>query len=104
MRKRILVAEPDPDVRAMLEATLTRLGHEAVGCDDADTADAVVLEPGCPVARSLLRRFGRAVPPVVCLSIWPHESVELPPETVAYLQKPSSSARLAAVLAGVFAA
>jgi superfamily II DNA or RNA helicase len=60
-----------------------------------------VLEPSCTVARSVLRRFRRRVPPVICLSIYPRESVDVPEETVAYLQKPTSTARLGAVLTDV---
>jgi hypothetical protein len=63
-----------------------------------------VLEPACPVALSVLRRFRRRVPPVICLSIYPREDVDAPPETVEYLQKPTTTARLGAALAGAFAA
>lgn len=98
MKKRVLIAEPDPDVRLLLELTVERLGHEVVGAGDAD---AVVLEPGCAASRSLLRRFGRHLPPVLCLSIFPPEAVDAPTETVAYLQKPASGAGLRAALADV---
>jgi superfamily II DNA or RNA helicase len=63
--------------------------------------DAIVLEPSCAVARSVLRRFRRRIPPVICLSIYPRESVDAPAETVAYLLKPTSSAKLGAALAGL---
>lgn len=101
MRKRILVCEPDPDIRTMLELTLARLGHEAVG-RDAEVVDAAVVEPGCPVALALLRALGHRVP-VVCLSIYPPEDGYAPPDTVAYLMKPAKSARLGAALAGALA-
>ena len=97
MKKRVLVCEPDPDVRRLLELTVTRLGHEAVSHGDADV---VLMEPACPVAQSALRRFTRRVP-VVCLSIKPREHGLAPPETVAYLMKPIKKARLAAALTGV---
>jgi hypothetical protein len=58
-----------------------------------------VLEPSCSVARSVLRRF-RGLP-VICLSIYPPEAVEVPEEAVAYLQKPTSTARLGAALTDV---
>jgi DNA-binding response OmpR family regulator len=101
VRKRILIAEPDPDVRTLLELTVERLGHEVARRGDGGDVDAVVLEPACIVSRSMLRRFGRRIPPVVCLSIFPPHRTVQPKETVAYLQKPASSARLGAVLAGV---
>jgi hypothetical protein len=59
------------------------------------------MEPSCAVARSVLLRFERRVPPVICLSIYPPESVDAPRETVAFLQKPASTAKLGAALAGV---
>lgn len=100
MRKRVLVCEPDPDVRRLLELTLEQLGHEPVS-DGA--ADVVLMEPSCPVAQTALRRFARRVPPVVCLSIHPREAGYEPPGTVAYLMKPIRKARLAAALTGVLA-
>lgn len=100
MKKRVLVCEPDPDVRRLLELTVTRLGHDAVADGEADV---VLMEPACPVAHSSLRRFAQRVPPVVCLSTHPREAGLAPPETVAYLLKPIKKARLAAVLTGVLA-
>jgi CheY-like chemotaxis protein len=98
--KRVLVCEPDPDIRHLLELTVTRLGHEPVSGGDADV---VLMEPSCPVAQRALRRFARRVPPVVCLSVHPREAGFAPPETVAYLMKPIRKARLAAALTGVLA-
>ena len=91
------MCEPDHDVRALLELSLEKLGYEAVGAD-AGGIDAVLLEPGCAVSRSQLRRFGDVVPPVVCLSVHPPEAELAPPETVAYLMKPVRRARLDAAL------
>lgn len=85
----------------MLELAVTRLGHEAVGPTEHDRADAIVLEPSCPLALSVLRRFRRRLPPVICLSIYPPDAIDAPQETVAYLQKPTSTAKLGAVLAGL---
>lgn len=101
---RVLIAEPDPDVRLLLELAVARLGHQPVAATDRSNVDAVVLEPSCPVALSVLSRFRRRVPPVVCLSIYPRESVNAPAETVVYLQKPTSSAQLRAALAEAAAA
>lgn len=99
MTKRVLVCEPDPDVRRLLELTVLRLGHEPVSQGDAD---AVLMEPACPVAQSALRRVARRVP-VVCFSVQPREEGLAPPDTVAYLLKPTENGRLAAALAGVLA-
>ncbi|HET8527588.1 MAG TPA: hypothetical protein VFL60_01660 [Gaiellaceae bacterium] len=104
MRKRVLVAEPDPDVRTLLEHAVRRAGHDAVAHAGRDDVDAIVMEPGCAVARSLLDGFDGDVPPVVCVSIYPPESGLAPPETVAYVLKPSTPARVARVLADVLEA
>lgn len=101
---RVLIAEPDPDVRLLLELAVARLGHQPVAATDGSSVDAVVLEPACPVALSVLHRFRKRVPPVVCLSIYPREAVDAPPETIAYLQKPTTTASLGDALAGAAAA
>ena len=103
--RRILVADPDSDVRALLEMMLARLGYETVretGGEPPDV-DAVLLEPGSPVGHSLLGRFGARMPPVVCLSIYPREAGLEPPGSVAYLVKPASGAQLAEALGPLFA-
>lgn len=102
MKKRILIFDPDPDVRAMLKLTVARLGHEAVEHDGDHDVDAVVMEPGCPRAHTLLGDIAQGVP-VVCLSIYPPEAGLAPADTVAYLMKPTKSARLGAALAGALA-
>lgn len=104
MRKRVLVAEPDPDVRTLFELAVRRAGHDAVPHDAAGSVDAIVMEPGCDVARSLLHRFRGSVPPILCVSIYPREAGYAPPETVDYLLKPSTPTRVARALAGVLAA
>lgn len=98
--KRVLVCEPDPDVRQLLELTVRRLGHEAVSHGDADV---VLMEPACPVAQGALRRFANRVPPIVCLSIHPREAGYEPAGTVAYLMKPIKKSGLAAALTGILA-
>jgi len=104
VKKRILVAEPDPDVRTLIEIAVRRAGHDTTPRSARDGVDAIVMEPGCAAARSLLGRFGEAAPPVVCVSIYPPEAGYAPPTTVAYVMKPSSPARLARTLADVLAA
>lgn len=101
--KRILIAEPDADVRDLLELTVERLGYEAVATEDAADVHAVLLEPGSSLGRSLLTRLGDDAPPVVCLSIYPRELGLEPPQSVAYLMKPATAADIAHVLRDVFA-
>jgi len=101
MKRRVLIAEPDADVRAFLELTVRRLGYEVVA--EGDDADAVLLEPGCAVGRSVVRRLGADAPPVVCLSIYPREDGLEPPASVAYLTKPATSHQIGNALRGAVA-
>ena len=104
--RRILVADPDSDVRHLLETTLARLGYEPVRATAGKPpprVDAVVLEPASAEGHSLLRRFGAAAPPVICLSIYPREAGLEPPGSFAYLVKPSTRAELGAALGLLFA-
>jgi CheY-like chemotaxis protein len=103
--RRVLIAEPNEDVRTLLELTVRRLGYEPVDAEESTErprADAVLLEPGCPAGRAVLDRFGGRIPPVVCLSIYPREAQLAPPETVAYLVKPATTEALAAALSDAF--
>jgi hypothetical protein len=102
---RVLIAEPNADVRSLLELTVSRLGYEAVPAEEEhlhEDIDAVILEPGCVVGRSLVRRFGDDAPPVICLSIYPREQGLEPDASVAYLVKPSSTAAIGDALRAVF--
>ena len=103
--RRILVSDPDSDVRTLLEQTLSRLGYETVRETPGEPpplVDALVLEPACAEGQSLLRRFGEDTPPVICLSIYPREAGLEPPGSHAYLVKPSSRAQLAHALDSLF--
>jgi CheY-like chemotaxis protein len=103
---RILIAEPNADVRSLLELTVSRLGYEAVGAEERELhrdIDAIILEPGCAVGRSVVRRFGDGTPPVICLSIYEREQGLEPPQSVAYLVKPSSATAIGDALRAVFA-
>lgn len=100
---RILVCEPDRDVRALLELSLEKLGHEPVR-SEYELVDVILLEPGCAVAQARLRRFGHDTPPVVCVSIHPPEAELAPPGTIDYVMKPVSRERLDVALKRVLAA
>jgi hypothetical protein len=102
---RVLIAEPNDDVRALLELTVQRLGYESVRAQERtgrDDIDAILLEPACSVGRSLLGRFGDDAPPVICLSIYPREAGLEPPASVAYLVKPASTTAIGDALRTVF--
>jgi DNA-binding response OmpR family regulator len=106
MSPRILIAEPNDDVRALLELTVTRLGYTAVTAEQQllhRDVDAIILEPGYAAGRSVLGRFGDESPPVICLSIYPREQGLAPSSSVAYLLKPSSTQAISDALRAVFA-
>jgi hypothetical protein len=103
MTRRILIAESDDDVRDLLELTVRRLGYEALAADEHTDVDAILVEPASAVGRSVLRRFGAAAPPVVCISIYGREEGLEPATSVAYLVKPASSTEIADALRSVFA-
>ena len=105
MKPRVLISEPNAEVRRLLELTIARLGYEPVQAPHAGrppAVDAVVLEPGSADSHSLLHRFGDDVPPVICLSVYPREAGLAPPESVAYLVKPSSTAEIGVALRALF--
>jgi CheY-like chemotaxis protein len=105
---RILISEPNDDVRALLELIVRRLGYHAVAADDEAAApvdvDAMLLEPACEVGQATLDSYGEAAPPVVCLSVYPREEGLEPSGSVAYLLKPASTASIAEALAAALAA
>jgi two-component SAPR family response regulator len=70
----ILIVDPDPATRSLLELLCTRLGHEAIGPRewvDGREPDLVLLEPaskpGVRLARGVRRRFPQL--PILCVSI-----------------------------------
>jgi CheY-like chemotaxis protein len=106
---RILISEPHPDLRALLEAIVRRAGHEPVGqgeLTEDDAPAAMILEPasadGLAAAAGLRRRLENL--PIICTSIAPpgEETRELRP--VAYLLKPFRLVDLEAAIASAIAA
>jgi CheY-like chemotaxis protein len=107
--RRILVLEPDLEVRSLYETAIERLGHRATFTDDAETVDAtavdvVVLEPGAPLELGIARTLAAQRPtlPVICASIYPANGFGLDP--VAFLEKPFRLAALESALGLAFAA
>lgn len=97
---RVLVLEPDRDVRNLFVRMLRQLRHEPVLEPDGE-ADIVLLEPGSTPARRTLAAQ-RALRPdiyVLCASIYPREeAASLRPD--AFVSKPINAAKLAAALSG----
>jgi CheY-like chemotaxis protein len=95
---RILVCEPQAEVRELLGHVVERLGHEPVfpNCSAPRDVDVVLLEPADPWARSAASPFldRRSRTPVVCASIYPDSGHLGGLRPLAYLVKPFGLAEL----------
>jgi CheY-like chemotaxis protein len=101
---RILISEPNPDVRQLFEHMVRRLGHEplalwSVTPDMAATIDLMLVESADPACVELAVEARRLHPalPVVAASIFPPETESaLAPD--AHLLKPFALGELRTVL------
>jgi CheY-like chemotaxis protein len=96
--RRVLIVEPDEDVRELLVERCRRLGLEPVvqGLDDRGRlpeVDLIVAEPASQQAQELLEahRAQQSGTPIVFVSIYPPASGVLKSRAVAYLVLPCSS-------------
>ena len=89
---RILIFEPQGDIRALLEIVVNRLGHEPWVFDGHDDdvidPDAAVIDPDEGEGLSLARRLRARGVPVILTSIFPAGLQELELTPVVYLVKP----------------
>jgi DNA-binding response OmpR family regulator len=106
---RILIHEPHPDVRVLLEAVVRRAGHEPVGrgeLTNGDTPELMILEPasadGLAAAARLRRRLEDL--PIICASIEPPSLATKALAPIAYLVKPFRLGELEAAIASALAA
>ena len=102
---RILISEPNPDVRVLFEHMVRRLGHEplalwSVTPESAATIDLVLVESADPACAELATEARRLRPelPVVAASIFPPGLQSLV-DADAHLLKPFSAGELNLVLA-----
>jgi DNA-binding response OmpR family regulator len=92
----ILIHEPHPEVRDLLERIVHRLGHDAqidrAAVDpDAVHADVLLLEPAGRAALERAQALAEATgAPLVCVSIYPPSDEVLALRPAAYLMKPFS--------------
>jgi DNA-binding response OmpR family regulator len=105
---RILISEPHPDLRVLIEAVVRRSGHEPVGQGELTGQDApamMILEPASPDGLAAAARLrGRLEDlPIICASIYPpsDESCALTP--VAHLIKPFRLRELEAAIVSALA-
>ncbi len=92
---RVLIAEPTPEIRLLLERAVERLGHVHVahtrdGADAPPDADVLLLEPaltgGFELARALRER--RPDAQIVVCSIYPPSKEVIALGLAAHLEKP----------------
>jgi len=90
---RILISEPHPDLRTLLEAIVRRAGHEPVGHGELTSDDApelMILEPasadGLAAAAKLRSRLENL--PIICTSILPPSAETQALGPIAHLLKP----------------
>jgi CheY-like chemotaxis protein len=102
---RILISEPNGDVRLLFEHMVRRLGHEplalwSVHAEAAARIDLLLFEPADPASVNLAEAVRRLRPslPVVAASIFP-ASPNTAIEPDAHLLKPFGLGELGAVIA-----
>ena len=97
---RVLVLEPDQEIRDLFIRMLRRLGHNPIlERETANDVDVVLLEPFWGLGRRFLEAIRQQRPDVyvVCASIYPRaDAAAVAPD--AFLAKPVSMAALAASL------
>ena len=106
---RILISEPHPDLRVLLEAVVRRAGHEPVGHGELTSGDApavMILEPAsaeCLAAAARLRRRLENLP-IICASIAPASDETRALGPIAHLIKPFRLRDLEAAIVSALAA
>jgi hypothetical protein len=99
----ILICEPHPDLRVLLETVVRRTGHEPVGHGELTNGDApavMILEPASAddlaAAAGLRHRLGDL--PIICTSIFPPSDETRALRPVAHLIKPFRLGELEAAI------
>jgi len=105
---RILISEPHPDLRVLIEAVVRRTGNEPVGRGEligGDAPAAMILEPASADALAAAAQLRSRLEelPIICASIFPpsDESCALSP--VAHLIKPFRLRELEAAIVSALA-
>ena len=100
---RVLISEPHPDCRTLIELVVRRAGHEPLGAGElaeGDEPGALILEPasadGLAIAHRLRNRLEQL--PLICTSVRPAGPGVESLRPAAYLVKPFRIAELESVL------
>jgi CheY-like chemotaxis protein len=106
---RILICEPHPDLRVLLEAVVRRAGHEPVGHGELTNDDApaaMILEPASAQSLAAAARLRCRLEdlPIICASVAPPNEETRALSPVAHLIKPFRLGDLEAAIASALAA
>ena len=106
---RILISEPHPDLRVLIEAVVRRTGNEPVGQGELTSDDApelMILEPASAEGLAMATRLRRRLLdlPIICTSIGPPSAATETLRPAAYLVKPFRLAELENALRSALAA
>jgi DNA-binding response OmpR family regulator len=101
---RVLISEPHPDCRALLELVVRRVGHDPLGqgeLADGDDLGLLILEPDSADGLAFAQRVRTRLEdlPIICTSIRPPSAVTETLRPAAYLVKPFRIAELESAIA-----
>lgn len=95
---RVLIVEPEPDLRQLAEEALVELGHDAVLCEDGHPAPPfdVLLLASFAGMRVVVEKMtdGSAAPPLVCVGTSTPSAEARALHPAVYLVKPYTLAQL----------
>jgi hypothetical protein len=105
---RILISEPHPDLRFLIEVVVRRSGNEPVGpgeLTDDDALAAMILEPGSAESMAVAARLRRRLEdlPIICASIYPPNDDSRALGPVVHLIKPFRLHELEAAIVSALA-
>ena len=100
----VLIVDPDPATRSLLELLLLRLGHRPIGqreLSEGEEPDLMLLEPASELGVRLARRLRDESPqlPVLCVSIEGPSDASRLLAPVGHVMKPFRRSQLEAALA-----
>jgi len=105
---RILISEPHPDLRVLIEAVVRRTGNEPVGQGELTSDDApavMILEPASADGLAAAARIRCRLEdlPIICASIFPPSPETRALGPAAHLLKPFGLVELEAAISAALA-
>ncbi len=95
----ILIMDPDPATRSLLEVLVLRLGHRPIGqreLSEGENPELMLLEPASRAGLRLAARLRRRLPqlPILCVSIDPPDWETRALGVAGHLMKPFRRSQL----------